>query len=183
MSVWFILITVVFMSCSSYKDHLKTGNSVVDARYNAILDFSNLNKVTKRHKVFNVNILIKESSNEEPYHQIFISPITNAYPMTQYDTIGSKSDLLYNDYRINKGVLFLWMDPEKRTNRKTLEVMSNFKKLDSSFLKKSDKAYVFSTKEYPKDERTYFFCKSNISKYKVLKGLNKQLMEIENLCD
>lgn len=183
------LIICLLISCSSYKQLLSNGTDEQSAINNIIIDyyFSN-NKEIQKYNVFNISN--RMSSNESLYY-FDILPQENVYSLHVTDSLGSYSRTFPTNYRVYEERLFLWNNKGKKISQEVLDIMYNYKVLDSIALKYQIGIYddwdsigkypplpLFKVNEKLKGV-DYVVCKNNVSIF--TKTKTHLHVKIENL--
>ena len=155
-----VLMAIFFFeSCASFKNELVQTGGRTEAIKNAILDFSNMNKLYKRDTVFSVQ-------TEEMSNEVLIVSIgkNNMKILLNEDIkIGSKG-MLPSKYFEKEGKLFFWWDNDYPLTEETLAV---FNKYD---LLQDDEGGKITFPDFIIDDSQksahYYFCKNDLSIYK-----------------
>lgn len=174
-----LFLTLTVISCKTHRYVIKSESIIQNQINTAIIDFSQKEKFKNKFRVFELTFELKLENGG--YRYILISPVTNSYPLMPHDTIGSTSEVLYNDYKVVNSKLYLWVNKEKQTNFETLSEMDRFSVLDSSFIK-GNESYSFSTEEYPTHKMYYVFCLNKPDRYtrvKFRKFLKKNSFKLD----
>jgi len=172
-----ILISILNLSCSSYRKNIIADGDKNQAIKNAIIDFSNTSRLYRKHKVFEVELIdtlyrkvlekIDERNsrwiNGKPYEGIIavnISAMTNEFTYLLSDSIGVGKEYLPSRYIEQDGKLFFWKDYEYDVNEKTVEILKKYKVTRKDYLNP-----IFVIDESQKAVG-YFICRDNFTKYK-----------------
>jgi len=171
--IFLIILFNLFLSCTSYKHKLFKGKATLEeARINAIIDFSS--KYYKRHSSF----LIYNCSDKTQNIFCFVFVINdNKEVIDTLFKIGEYNRYFPNDFLEYNDKLFVWNDENKVYNRKTIEALQRFDKIDSINYKiqigEISHEQVLSSLVIDHSLKTvyYFICKNDIIKYKSIKSL------------
>lgn len=157
------IISILFSSCIVKKDINTTDIiSTKDYLQVAVSDYTNRYPFTNKDSVFEIFFVTDTSKCNVSELKCFkIEPMFDSCVLFEEDTIGGKSDHVYNQYLIQKDKVFLWIDTTKIINKETLDLMKSYNKLESIYEKET-----IINREYHKNQRCYSFCKDNFHKYK-----------------
>jgi hypothetical protein len=155
------LLVCFFGSCSTWKDNLKEKGNYEQAIENSIIDFLNTSNLSKRDKVFSLNI------NDVSNDILSISIIGNhnkIFPNSDTQ-IGKSTNIIPTKYIEKNGKLFYWYDSQEILTIAIVKKLSNYKVIDSVNVKG-----LVVLGDYDIDDSkkgvSYFFCKMNLKKYK-----------------
>ncbi len=161
-----LILVLIIVSCkSSYLKNIKQTGTKDDARINAIIYFTNSNRLlsNKFYIVYNCDetedlFCFKFYKNEKSL--LKLSDSIGGYPTGYFPNKHIEMD--------NK--LFLWNEPNVQITKEIIDVMNKYNAIDSSYYKIPNYLPLVDTGSFKK-EMCYFICKDNISKYRKKKSI------------
>jgi hypothetical protein len=156
-----LVIAILFSSCGSWRKSLICEGGYNEAIKNAIYDFTNTSRFSKKDSVFYVFV----EDLEEKYWNVAILSEENKLFPTEKNKIGSNRPYFPTKYLIENKKLFYWYDSTSFVTNDLVEVLVKYNQIDSL----NANGFV-GIPDYTKDESKpgmlYYFCKCNILKYK-----------------
>jgi hypothetical protein len=156
-----LVIAILLSSCGSWKKSLIREGGYNEAVKNAIYDFTNTSRLSKKDSVFYAFV----EDFEEIYWTVAILSEENKLFPTEKNKIGSNRPYFPTQYLIENKKLFYWYDSTSFVTNDLVEVLVKYNQIDSL----NANGFV-GIPDYTKDESKpgmlYYFCKSNILKYK-----------------
>ena len=126
---------------------------------NSINDYTRFN-FSKKKEAYDVTI---EETNDTIY-QIIISKIdVNKISPWENDTIGNFSKFFPSKYVIKSNKLFIWADYTKALSIDLIKQMSNYKVIDSTYLKTGESPLFLINEK--KKAMHYCFCKNDFTNF------------------
>lgn len=167
-----LLICVMILSCSTYRNNLIANGDENQAIENAIIDFSNTNRLYRKHQVFQVEFIdtlyrkVHKKIDERNFQWIDGKPYEgiiaiNIVPMTnEFTYLVSDSLNLPSRYIENKGKLFFWKDREHKVSDEIIEILNKYKVVSEEEL---NPIFVIHESQKAVD---YYMCRKDFTKYK-----------------
>ena len=172
----YIIILFLFSSCFVNKN-IKTEENFTNRDYiNAsINDYVRHDKLIENDSVFKIFVVTDTLKCGTSLKCFKITPLVDKVILNEYDTIGAKSDVVYNQYLVKKNKLFLWIDPNETLNEETFEIMKKYNKV----VKVSNNDVV-TIVEFFENQRCYSFCENDLTDFKSSKYWIKKRKPIHN---
>lgn len=180
-----IIVLLPFNSCTSYKNNLLFSGNLSDetAIYNAILDFTNSNKLYEKDSVFCINYYnkiysrvlqqrndgVSEWVRDKLYDGIVgvsIHPSYHQFPLSQ-ETRKNEMNIIPSRYVIKNNKLFYWWDDNYELTEETIQTFYRFNLIrevkgeNNSGLLVDD---LVSVDDAVKGVH-YYFCGNDLTKY------------------
>ncbi len=152
----------MFTSCATWREALVREGNHTDAIHNAIIDFVNTNRLSKKDSIFYVILFDKDTTIWGV--EIIGSDGEKLYP-TPENKIGTNYPYFPTDYFEYKGKLFYWYDSTKYVTEELIKVLSKYDLIDSLNV---DSIVAIPTLfiDDAKKAVDYYFCRNNLLKYK-----------------
>ena len=157
---FFILIIVLFSSCSSWKTKLRTTNEQNEAVYIAVQDFLHTSKLCKQDTVFSVYI---KSLNDQILGISIIGTSDKLYP-TLENKIGTNEKYFPTRFFEENNKLFIWYDSTYYLTDELVNKLSKYNRIDS--INVNGIIELRGSIDDSKKGVDYYICKNNILRYK-----------------
>ena len=154
----FCVLCFLLVACVPWKDKLKASGNYEVAINNAILDYLNTSKLNEEFKSFHIITILNEN--------VIAVSINGDESVWQIGDIkvGDKRKYFPSKFKEVKGKLFYWSDSTVAVNHNIMDVMKNYKVLDTTKYQNNFIPDVNS--RYSKGAVHYYFCKTDYMKYK-----------------
>lgn len=179
------LLALVFLleACASFKSKLTQRGDGTEAIKNAIIDFSNTNRLYQKDSVFSVQLddplhemILEKLDNRndrwiegKPYEgliAITISANYNKMPLTDTSRVGNHGVSIPTRYIEQDGKLFYWIDDDYAFTEEVLTVFNKHNLLvEKNDLDGIIEMYDFSIDDNQKGVH-YYFCENDLLNYK-----------------
>lgn len=155
------LLLIFFGSCSSWKNALVTEGKTDDAVKNAVIDFLNSDRLSKKDTVFSIEV--KEIDKNVLGISILGYP-DRLLPSSR-NRIGTNFPNFPTRYIEKNGKLFYWYDSQKTIDVDLISVLNKYHRIDSLNVNGLVGIPARLTGDSKKAAH-YYFCISNLRNYK-----------------
>jgi len=163
----YVILVILLSSCGSWKSRLYKTGTIDEARLNAILDFTNTQKMYKDDRF--IMVLDYEETSDLYCFSIFSE---FQFMAELVDTIGVAPRYFFpTKYKEVDNKLFLWEDYSTIISNELIDKIHQYNVIDSTYYNIRDgrlpKDYlVTQTIDDSKQSVKYFICKKNLSIYR-----------------
>lgn len=131
-----------------------------DAVQNAIIDFLHTERLSKKDRIFSVNV----DTLSDKIIGISIIGFEDKLVLHPENKIGTSHPYFPTKYLEKENKLFYWYDPESKITEELMLILSKYNKIDSSYVHGNyEFTIIFDDKKKGVD---YYFCMNNLLTYK-----------------
>ena len=160
-----IVVLIFFVaSCAAWKGNLKSHGDRNVTVENAIIDFLNTERLSKKDSVFSI---IVEDLNNNILAVSILGDESELYPGPN-TKIGKKHQYFPSRYKVQNNKLFYWYDSTHVLTEDFVSVLSKYNHIDSLNVNG-----IVEIRGFINDAKKgvgYYFCKNNLLKYKKHRG-------------
>jgi len=155
-----ILLLLGNCAASKWKETLVSEGKITDAVSNAIIDFLNTSKLSKKDSIFEVLV----TDTKDGIVKIGICGAVNKiYPRSE-NKIGTYDEIFPSQYIVRNGKLFYWSDTTQVITQEIISVLGKYNHIDFHW----NEEYIIPPLliDDGKEGIVYYFCKNDYKNYK-----------------